>query len=50
MAMVFLSWSWRMDLLSESVDPGADDNGEIFGEEGILESFSRSGLSGASFF
>ena len=43
------SFSGFGGIREESVDPGADDNGEIFGEEDILEPFRRSGLSGASF-
>ena len=33
----------------ESIDPGADDNGEIFSEKNILEPFQSSGLSRAPF-
>ena len=33
----------------ESVDPGTNDNIEIFGEEGVLEPLGRSRLSRASF-
>ena len=33
----------------ESVDPRADHDGEIFGKEGVLEPFGRSGLSGSFF-
>ena len=33
----------------ESIDPGTDDNGEIFGEEGGFEPLGRSSLSRAFF-
>ena len=43
------SFSGFGSIREESVDLGADENGEIFGKEGILEPSRRSGLSGASF-